>query len=117
MRNAAILGLLVASLAVGQSRFIEIVWTWSQGDGGTATGFHVQRAETHGGPYTVIGTVSVSTLAYTDTTLEPGKNYFFIVTAFDEFGDGPVGNELWVSTPYVAPAAPAGLATTAQEIQ
>ncbi len=107
----------MASLAIGQSRFIEIAWEWSQGDGSPAAGFHIQRAETHGGPYIVIGTVPVSTLAYTDTTLEPGKNYFFIVTAFDDFGDSEPGPELWISTPYVAPTAPAGLASAAQENQ
>jgi Glycoside hydrolase family 44 len=88
-------------------------WTGSTG----ATGYHVKRATTSGGPYTEIA--SPTAASYTDTGLANGTNYFYVVSALNAAGESANSSQasaMPVSTPPPAPtvpAAPASLAATA----
>lgn len=90
--------------------------TWSASSG--ATGYHVKRATTSGGPYTQIA--APTSTSYTDTSLTNGTAYYYVVSAFDTAGES--ANSAQVSAQpvvpaVVIPATPAGLAATADNAQ
>jgi hypothetical protein len=90
-----------------------LTWTWAQGTGDAATGFHVQRSQTSGGPYITIATVSSPTiLTYVDTAVVPGQTNFYVVTAFNAGGDSTPSNQVTCVTPFSPPAPPATLSGT-----
>lgn len=110
----AVAFILFVSLAFAQNHSVTIVWSWAQGAGDLATGFHILRSATTGGPYSVVGTVPVTVLTYTDTTVVAGSKYFYTVTAFDAAGDSAPGNEVSVTIPFQTPTAPTGISATAK---
>jgi fibronectin type 3 domain-containing protein len=89
--------------------------TWSASSG--ATGYHVKRAATSGGPYTQVAAPTSS--SYTDTSLTNGTTYYYVVSALDSAGES--ANSAQVSAQPVAPiviaAPPTGLAATAGNAQ
>jgi len=88
------LSLLLASVAIASAHSVDLTWTWSQGDGVAATGFHVERSLVSGGPYAVIATVSdPAVMAYSDATVLSGLTYYYVVTAFNDGGDSAPTNE------------------------
>ncbi len=90
-----------------------VTLAWLAGVGGDpATGFHVQRSATTGGPYTIVGTVPVGTLTYLDTAVAVGATYFYVVTAYNSAGDSSKSNEVSCTLPFQAPAPPTGLSST-----
>ncbi len=90
-----------------------VTLTWLAGVGGDpATGFHVQRSATTGGPYTIVGTVPVGTLTYLDTAVAVGATYYYVVTAYNAGGDSIKSNEVSCTLPFQAPAPPTGLSST-----
>jgi len=108
--------LLMACLAMGQQPHpsANMTWAWSQGTGDMATGFHIQRSATAGGPYTVVGTVPVGTLTYLDTSVTAGQSYFYVVTAYNSGGDSSRSNEVACTIPFQAPRTPTTLSVTVQ---
>ena len=98
---------------------VALTWAWTQGTGGPATGFLVQRATVSGGPYTTVGTItSPATLAFTDTAsnsnvLTEGSTYFYVVVATGNGGvNSPPSNQFAALIPFLAPQAPTGLTGT-----
>jgi alpha-L-arabinofuranosidase len=55
---------------------VALTWTASA----NASGYNIRRATTNGGPYVVIAT-NVTRLAFTDTNLLNGTNYYYVVSA------------------------------------
>ena len=53
----------------------------------TVSGYHVYRGTQSGGPYTLISSGLVSVLTYTDSTVQAGATYFYVVTAVDSGGN------------------------------
>ncbi len=107
---ATILLLALAVFAQGSNHSVTLSWTWSQGAGDPATGFHVQRASVSGGPYTTVGTLSSPTsMSYVDSSVLGGQTYFYVVTAFNSGGDSAPSNQITCVVPFQAPAAPTGL--------
>jgi hypothetical protein len=88
---------------------VRLAWNWAQGTGDMATGFHVQRAATSGGPYTVVGTVPVATLTYLDTTVVAGSTWYYVVTAYNTGGESGPSGEVKCTLPFLAPTTPSGL--------
>ncbi|HWI66606.1 MAG TPA: S-layer homology domain-containing protein, partial [Symbiobacteriaceae bacterium] len=62
---------------------VDLTWTPSAG----ATCYIVYRATAPGGPYTAIATCVTGT-AYTDTAVQPGVTYYYIVSAVGPAGEG-----------------------------
>jgi hypothetical protein len=52
-----------------------------------ASGYRVKRAVSAGGPYTQIGTVTGTDMNFTDTNVDNGTTYYYIVTAATPSGD------------------------------
>jgi cellulose 1,4-beta-cellobiosidase len=59
----------------------------------SATGYHVRRSTTSGGPYTQIAAPAAN--SYIDSGLSTGNAYYYVVSAFDAVGES--GNSLQVS--------------------
>jgi hypothetical protein len=59
---------------------------WS-GTGSGIAGYNVYRANTSGGPYSGINSGLDSTTSYTDTLVQAGQTYYYVVTAVDGSGN------------------------------
>ncbi len=96
--------------ALSQSNHsVTLTWTWAQGAGDPATGFHVQRATVAGGPYATVGTVPTATLGFLDTSVTAGVTYFYVVTAFNPAGDSSRSPEVSCLIPFLPPSTPTGV--------
>ena len=73
---------------------------WSAVSG--ATGYHVSRGTTSGGPYTQVG--SPASPNFADTGLTPGTTYYYVVQSYNSVG--PSANSSQVSATPTAPAQP-----------
>jgi fibronectin type 3 domain-containing protein len=89
-----------------------LAWSWAQGTGDMALGFHVQRSTTTGGPYTIINTLPVTTLTYLDTAVAVGATYYYVITAYNNGGDSSKSNEVACTLPFQIPGAPTTLSGT-----
>jgi hypothetical protein len=99
--------LLLASFGFAQNNHnVTLTWSWAQGTGDPATGFHVQRSLTHGGPYTVVGTIPVATETYLDSPVLAGTTYYYVVTAYNAGGDSLPSGEVACIIPFSPPAEP-----------
>jgi hypothetical protein len=76
----------LTAVAIGN----EIDLTWAAGAG--ATGYNLKRASVGGGPYIAIAT-NLAELAYTDSGLPVGVNYYYVVTATNSFGESASSGE------------------------
>jgi fibronectin type 3 domain-containing protein len=86
----------IATPSLGQAA---LSWTASAG----ATGYHVKRASSPGGPYVTLG--STNNTSYVDTTAVNGSTYYYVITAFNTGGES--GDSVAVSAviPYGLPFA------------
>jgi fibronectin type 3 domain-containing protein len=66
---------------------VSLTWTASSG----ATSYDVKRSTTSGGPYTQIGTASMS--SYADTGLTNGTTCYYVVTAVNSAGQSADSNQ------------------------
>jgi centrosomal CEP192-like protein/ASPM-SPD-2-Hydin domain-containing protein/Ig-like domain-containing protein/immunoglobulin I-set domain protein len=65
------------------SHSVTLTWTASTS---TVTGYNVYRSTVSGGPYTKLNLTPVAATTYTDTTVQSGMTYFFVVTSVDSSG-------------------------------
>lgn len=93
-------GTLSATAGIGQ---VSLAWTTASG----ANFYRVHRATASGGPYTTIKSNLTGTSAI-DTGLTNGTTYFYVVTATNRAGEGPVSNE--ASATPTAPPTPTATA-------
>jgi hypothetical protein len=77
----------------------QVVLSWTAVTG--ATGYHVKRSTTTGGPYTQAGAPTSAT--FTDTGLTDGTKYFYVVSAVNTGGESANSAEV-SATPAVPPA-------------
>jgi len=62
---------------------VTLSWTASVS---TVAGYNVYRSSVSGGPYTKLNSSLVTTLSYTDSTVQAGQTYFYVVTSVDTSG-------------------------------
>jgi hypothetical protein len=65
------------------SHSVTLTWTASTS---TVAGYNVYRSTVSGGPYTKLNLTPVAATTYTDTTVQSGMTYFFVVTSVDSSG-------------------------------
>lgn len=66
----------------------------------TVSGYNVYRGTQSGGPYTQLNSSVVVGLSYTDSTVQVGLTYFFVVTSVDTAGgESDFSNEVSVTIP------------------
>jgi fibronectin type 3 domain-containing protein len=61
------------------------VLSW-QASGSTAAGYNVYRSSTSGGPYTRLNSTIDATASYSDSTVQSGQTYYYVVTQLDSTG-------------------------------
>ena len=59
------------------------LWTASTS---TVMGYNVYSSTVSGGPYTKLTLTPVTTTSYTDTTVQAGATYYYVVTSVDSSG-------------------------------
>ena len=60
---------------------VALSWTASTSIG--VTGYNVYRGTTSSGPYAMVSSSLVAATQYTDTTVQSGQTYYYVVTAVD----------------------------------
>lgn len=91
---------------------VSLTWTASAG----ASGYYVKRSTTSGSEAQI---ATASTSNYTDTGLTNGTTYYYVVSAYNSYGQSSNSNEVSVTpaAPVTAPAAPAGVEATASDTE
>jgi hypothetical protein len=85
-------------MATAGNAQVSLSWSASAG----ATGYHVKRSGTTGGPYTQVGAPAVA--SYTDATVANGTTYFYVVSAVNPAGESANSSEV-SATPTAAATA------------
>ncbi len=86
----------LSAAAVSSSR-IDLTWSASSDNVGVA-GYRVLRSTTSGGPYSQVGTSSLT--SYSDPTVSAGTAYYYVVRAYDAAGNvGPNSGQASATTP------------------
>lgn len=95
----------------------DLKWSWSQGTGAAAKTFNVKVGTVSGGPYSVLSSVPVTQLSFSDTSanLTDGSTHFYVITAVAADGttESSPSNEVKLTTPFLAPPPVTGASGTA----
>jgi hypothetical protein len=66
----------------------------------SVAGYHIYRGASAGGPYNRVNGSLVTALGYSDSTVQGGIQYFYVVTAVESDGDeSPFSNEVSAEIP------------------
>jgi hypothetical protein len=68
--------------SIGHS--VALAWNASNSSG--VVGYNVYRGTASGGPYTKLTSSAISETRYTDTSVEAGRTYYYVVTSVDSDG-------------------------------
>jgi hypothetical protein len=63
-----------------------VALTWSASKSSGVVGYNVYRGTTSGGPYTKLTPSAVPETQYTDTSVEAGRIYYYVVTSVESSG-------------------------------
>jgi len=80
----------------------------------SATGYYVKRSTTSG---TEAQIATPSTNSYSDSTVTNGTKYFYVVSAYNAYGQSGNSSEVSATPALSVPAAPTGLTATAGNAQ
>jgi fibronectin type 3 domain-containing protein len=101
--------LSVPSGLVATAGSASVALNWNAVSG--ASGYRVLRSTVSGGPYTLVA--SPSSTSYTDTGLNNGTTYHYVLRAYDAGGESANSQQVSATPAAVAPAAPGGLGAVA----
>jgi fibronectin type 3 domain-containing protein len=99
---------LMASAANTQ---VNLAWSASS----LATAYYVKRSTTSGGPYTQLATPTAP--SYADNSVTNGTKYYYVVSAYNSYGQSANSSEVNATPMAPPPSAPAGLAAIAGNTQ
>jgi fibronectin type 3 domain-containing protein len=99
---------LTASAANAQ---VNLTWSASTG----ATAYYVKRSTTTGGPYTQIAAPTTTT--YADSTVTNGTKYYYVVSAYNAYGQSANSAEVSATPASAPPPVPANLIAAAGNTQ
>ncbi len=93
----------------------QVILTWTAT--AKATSYNLKRSATTGGPYTLLS--SPSAASFTDTAVNNGTTYFYVVSAVNSAGESANSAEASAkpTAPTQVPVAPTGLMATAANAQ
>jgi hypothetical protein len=105
----AVLVLLAAVLLFAQGgHYVVLNWTASVTPSVT---YNVYRSTITGGPYSQINLSAVSCCTFTDSSVNSGTTYYYVVRAFDGTSESVNSNEAKAVVPQ-GPQAPTNLTVT-----
>jgi hypothetical protein len=74
--------------------------TWTASDSASITGYNVYSANTSGGPYNRITSAPDTSTLYTDSSVQAGGTYYYVITTVDSNGvESSYSNEASVNVP------------------
>lgn len=76
-------------IATGGNSKVDLSWDAVD----DATSYIVKRSETEGGPYQTIATTTTGSITYSDTGLQNGTTYYYVVSAVNAGGESSNSNE------------------------
>jgi fibronectin type 3 domain-containing protein len=85
--------------------------SWTPPGTGSPTGYNVKRANSSGGPYTIVGTTTAPTVTYTDS-VTGGSTYWYVVSALTAGGESADSSAVSAAPSLGVPGAPTGLTAT-----
>ena len=80
---------LVTGSANSANTVASLSWPAPDNGGSPITAYRISRGPSATGPFTLIATVPGGKNSFTDTTLDPAIQNFYIVTAVNAIGEGP----------------------------
>jgi len=81
----------------GGSHAVTLSWGASTTSG--VTGYNVYRGTTSGGPYTKVNNSVIAGTTYTDTSVQSGTTYFYVVTSVDNNVESAYSNQVTAAVP------------------
>jgi len=60
--------------------------SWSASSSSNVAGYYIERATTSGGPYQVLNSSKDTATSYVDSTVQAGKEYFYVIVAVNTSG-------------------------------
>ena len=60
-----------------------MVLTWTASTSSGVVGYNIYRSTVSGGPYVILDSAAVSADTYTDSTVQSGTTYFYVVRSVD----------------------------------
>jgi fibronectin type 3 domain-containing protein len=97
-------------VATGGNTQVNLTWNASSG----ATGYYVKRSTTSGAEAQI---ATPSTNSYTDSAVTNGTKYFYVIAAYNTYGQSGNSSEVSATPALPVPAAPTGLTATAGNAQ
>jgi hypothetical protein len=94
---------------------IDLSWSAPAGDGGASiTGYQIEREVGIGNGWsTLVADTSSTSTTYEDSSVDPGQEYNYRVSAINSVGTGSASTADSATTDATAPGAPTGLSATA----
>jgi len=99
--------LLIAGCAMGKNGVTNsspqninhsVALSWAASS--SVTGYNVYRSSQSGGPYSLLNSSAVGSPAFTDSNVQAGQQYFYVVTALDSSGgESSFSNEAAATVP------------------
>jgi hypothetical protein len=77
-----------------------VTLSWVPSTSSDVVGYQILRGTQSGGPYTQLNAASITAITYTDTTVQAGQTYFYVIVAVDAAGQTSTpSNEASVTIP------------------
>lgn len=77
-------GLSGSGTAGSSSHSVDL--SWSASTSSNVAGYYIERATTSGGPYEVLSSSKETATSYVDSTVQAGKEYFYVILAVNTSG-------------------------------
>lgn len=87
--NSPVTQALSGTGAAAPQHSVSLAWTASTS---TVAGYNVYRGTQSGGPYAVINGSTDTSTTYTDSSVQAGQTYYYVVTAVDGSGTESVNS-------------------------
>jgi hypothetical protein len=75
-----------------------VALTWALSNSPNVSGYRIYRGTTSGGPYTLLGSLGVTT-SYTDNTVQSGLTYYYVTTALNGTAESTYSNQVTAVIP------------------
>jgi hypothetical protein len=80
-----------------------LVISWDPNTESDLAGYRIYRSNSSGSGYVLVGTVDKAVTSFTDTGLENGKTYYYVITALDSSGNESPHSDESQGTPQALP--------------
>jgi hypothetical protein len=87
--NPPVTAALTGTGTAAPQHTVSLSWTASTS---TVVGYNVYRGRQSGGPYAVLNSAADASTTYTDSTVQAGQTYYYVVTAVDSSGNESVNS-------------------------